>query len=837
MRKLRALLSGCAIALALSISSLAHAQFVFEELSTARERINFPELTVEEMRVIAQQSQVVLAGLYANRVQKQDFYPGVTDPAVAIQDVIDNIDSLTVAEMEEQIYEIFASQRDLHLNYIFPQPYSQSFTFLPLTLTRTKGFRNFFEVRVASTNIDQFAQFAPDQRVPEVGDQLLSYNGKPVRQAVDDLVNVGQGANRFGGFSGAVSRLTAAPQIINLLPEEDEVTMTFRSAKRGKYGRFEKYSITLPWINRTPAPAAEASLQRVQSFDSAPTKEKKLTRQDLFRAENIFQLEYTKFRRENGLMPKSEYPALDSNEPVLKWGIIENRRGRFAYLRLDSFVPASGNPDATIEEIRRLIFEEFDGTRGLIFDIRNNGGGFLDLADKLPQLFTRGDAVNAGGRLINTEVMLDTFNNPVSAFGPAFPVLRDALNEVAGTDATHSALVDFLNSPAQVNALGQIYNGPVAVLANSSSYSASDFFACQMQDSGAGFVFGEEPRTGAGGATVLEQSTFAQFGPPIFEPLPATHRLRTAFIQNIRRGLNAGQFIEDFGCEADLLVSPRKADLINGNEPQIERVTRALAYLSYFPRFRSSARAPSNDTLLLRTANDLDFPVRVTNTPKVRVSVNGRVIDEIYSYGFGTLTVPITFPTDLEVGQPNEVLIEGLNYFGKRQWNLKRQLVVLEAPVVVGDAGFSVDFSAENPTLSPFSVFNQNPPEAGWNLVSPNLQVGFNPNYQNNVSSDAFVSLDLTGLTGATVSFDLSYDTEPGFDFIQVFVNDGEGNRLVLLEQSGAGSVTSTESLDISSFAGKSDVQLHFLFTSDGSVVAPGVQLQKVSVSPATLEE
>lgn len=822
MRRFKVGLILCITGIGLVFSSLSSAQSIFEELSTSRDRINFPELSQAEMLQIAEQSQVLLEGVYVHRFQKQDFYPGVTDPVPAIQGVIDNIENLSVAEMEEQIYDIFSSQRDLHLNYIFPQPYASASTFLPLTLTRTRGRFNFFQVRVDSVNADRFAEFAPDQRVPEIGDRVISYNGLPVNQAVENLLAVGQGANRFGGFSRAVARLTFAPQIVQLLPEEDEVTVTLLSSTRGANGRFERYTITVPWITSTPAPVAvQRSFSTSSERAAAP---RKITKDDLQRNEDLYQQLYTEFRKENGLMPVSEFPSNASNEPELTWGIIENRFGKFGYLRLDSFVPING-VDFTVQEIRRLIFEELSETRGLIFDVRDNGGGFGRLADELPQLFTRGDAVSSPARLLNTDVNSEIFNN--SLFGVFFPQFTAAINSVAGTAETHSPAVPF-NTPESINAFGQSYYGPVAVLANANSYSASDFFACQMQDSRAAFLFGEEPRTGAGGADVIEQSTFAQFVPTAFQPLPATHRARVSFRQAIRSGLNDGEFIEDFGCKADLLVSPTRSDLLDGGENQIKTMTRALAYLSYFPRFRSSVRAPSNDLLELRATDDLAYPFVVENTPKVRISINGEVVDEIYTYGYGTTTVPFAFPADLTIGEVNSVLIEGVNYFGRRLWNLKRQVVLLEPAVVVGEGGFEIDFSRAE-SASPFSIINQNPAENGWNLVSPNLQVGFNPTYADDVASDAVLALDLSGLGRAELSFDMAYDTEVGFDFIQVLVVGADGAATVLLNDSGAQPLQSYN-FDISSFAGQSDVQLIFRFTSDASVVAPGVQLQRVSI-------
>lgn len=831
MRSIRLIFFLSLSSLSILFSSHLHAQATFEELSAVRDDIVFPELSDAEKRAVAEQSQLLLRGVYVHRFQKQDFYPGVTDPVPAVQAVVDNIEDLSVAEMELELYRIFSSQRDLHLNYIFPQPYGSFRSSLPLTFKRVQERRNFFDVRVDSVNADDFARFGPDQRVPEVGDQVIAYNGVPIREAIDNLVEVGQGANRFGGFSRALARLTFRPHLLAPVPEEDEVTITFRTKKAGRYGRrYERYTITMPWITRVPDPSpAPAAQAQQRSFGIASkridTKPRKVILQEMNIKEDMFQKLFNDFRAESGLLAKSTYPNNPSNEPEVTWGVIENRLGKFGYIRLASFVPENG-VDFAVQEIRRIVYEEFEGTKGMIFDVRDNGGGSGQLSDELPQLFGRNDAVTAQDRLINTEEMSRIFNE--SIFGPVFPRGLEAINEVAGTDATHTKVFSLFDSPG-VNTFGQVYNGPVAVLANSNSYSASDYFSCHMQDSGIGFVFGEEPRTGAGGANVFEHSLLAQFIPTVFTPMPATHRARVSFGQGIRQGLNEGSFIEDFGCEADLLVSPRLSDLLDGGESQISQITYALKYLSFFPRYRASVRAPSNDFVQLRTRGDLSFPLQVRNTPKVRITINGEVVDEIYTRRFfGTTTVDYSFPDSLVTGENNVVLIEGISYYGKRLWNLRRQVVVLEDPVVVGAEGLEVDFATAT-EIAPFSVLSNAPAENGWGLVTPALQIGFNPEYANNVNTDALLAVDLSALATAQLSFDLEYDTEVDFDFVDVFVTDEDGGNTVLLRESGAQALQ-TYDFDISEFAGKAGVQVHFRFTSDGAVVAPGVRLQRVSI-------
>ena len=111
-------------------------------------------------------------------------------------------------------------------------------------------------------------------------------------------------------------------------------------------------------------------------------------------------------------------------------GSFENQFGKFGYLRLTSFVPATGD-NATLQEIRRLIFTEFEDTDALIFDVRNNGGGSIVLADKMPQLFMPGDAKAIQARLLNTDLNRRLFNE--SFLGPiSQPLWTQVINDAAG---------------------------------------------------------------------------------------------------------------------------------------------------------------------------------------------------------------------------------------------------------------------------------------------------------------------------------------------------------------------------------------------------------------------
>ena len=114
---------------------------------------------------------------------------------------------------------------------------------------------------------------------------------------------------------------------------------------------------------------------------------------------------------------------------------------------------AAGADDytSTTADVRRLISElEEEGIDGLVLDLRNNGGGHLSEATSLTGLFIeRGPVV----QLRDTNGRIEVLKDP---------------------------------SPAKV------YDGPLAVLVNRYSASASEIFAAAIQDYKRGVVIGQQ---------------------------------------------------------------------------------------------------------------------------------------------------------------------------------------------------------------------------------------------------------------------------------------------------------------------------------------------------------
>jgi carboxyl-terminal processing protease len=115
----------------------------------------------------------------------------------------------------------------------------------------------------------------------------------------------------------------------------------------------------------------------------------------------------------------------------------------------------NGDEDAasTTRDVKRLIAElEEEGIDGLIIDLRNNGGGHLTEATALSGLFIDNGPV----------VQLRNSNGRISRLDDPDPVARVA------------------------------YNGPLGVLVNRFSASASEIFAAAIQDYARGVIIGQE---------------------------------------------------------------------------------------------------------------------------------------------------------------------------------------------------------------------------------------------------------------------------------------------------------------------------------------------------------
>lgn len=116
----------------------------------------------------------------------------------------------------------------------------------------------------------------------------------------------------------------------------------------------------------------------------------------------------------------------------------------------------------------KYIFQAFSDCDGLIIDVRNNGGGYLDLSEQLASYFFEKDTIT-GYMSYKTGDGHSDFSEPKAVKTPAHKTIK--------------------------------WKGKVAVLANRKSYSATNSFVSRMQMAQSAVIIGD--RTGGGGGLPL----------------------------------------------------------------------------------------------------------------------------------------------------------------------------------------------------------------------------------------------------------------------------------------------------------------------------------------------
>ncbi len=462
----------------------------------------------------------------------------------------------SAAVFHAALTEVFDALLDLHTNYLLPAALAQAVAFLPLQLGEycVAG-----KARVIVTRVSRgFPDVAP-------GEEVVAWSGVPILRALERASARTAGANPSAQRAHALAAMTLRPLAKRPPPDEDWVAITIR-------------------------PGRDAPLREVR----AVWRVLRLTVRDERRAASL-DVQSDALRRSRGRLFAAG-PLLTSGgaielkttiptEPPHKFIAAALRIGRanFGYLRIQTFVTHDG--DAFVAEFARLL--ALMPPRGLILDVRDNGGGLVEAAERCLQLLTPGSIEPAPMQLRATPATLALCRsqgpaNPyrITDLSPWYRSVEHALE----TGAMYSAALP-ITSPAACNAIGQRYHGPVVLLTSALCYSATDIFAAGFQDHGIGTVLGVHACTGAGGANVWPLAVLQRALAKADEApgLPQGAELRVALRRSLRVGRHAGLELEERGVVPDVLHDLTRRDLLEGDPDLIAHAARLLMQRRPYP--------------------------------------------------------------------------------------------------------------------------------------------------------------------------------------------------------------------------------------------------------------
>jgi hypothetical protein len=214
--------------------------------------------------------------------------------------------------------------------------------------------------------------------------------------------------------------------------------------------------------------------------------------------------------------------------------------------------------------------------KGLIIDVRGNGGGWIEFGERLLQFLTPREITPEPYQLIASPLTLEM---TLSTSDPELKPWNSSLLESVTTGSIFSRGLPLTNID-DANDIGQIYHGPVILVTDALCYSTTDLFAAGFQDHQIGPVLGVDTNTGAGGANVVNYSDIQQIvvGTKYkLEDLPSGSDMRVSLRRNVRVGEHAGTPIEDLGIAPDIMYGLTRRDLLERNVDLYKKASEILA--------------------------------------------------------------------------------------------------------------------------------------------------------------------------------------------------------------------------------------------------------------------
>jgi hypothetical protein len=570
-----------------------------------------PGLTMTQRRTLVDQATILIRDLYVHLPLKQAMH--AVDPVQKLRLLRNKLTAISEREFHAELLNIFNGLRDLHTNYMLPAPYGGRIAFLGILIEQ------FFEGKHARWMVSKVADHLVANSSLKEGAVISHWNAMPMELAVWRNADKEAGSNLAARQARGLESMTLRFLGGSLPPDEDWVDLVYTDGDADHESRltWHVFDSGHELISGAADPESLRKFLltplRYQIGLDQRTEVIRQAKKHLF--SKAAMKEEKRVAKYPGRVPRptvalQKAGIIPTNRPDdLTAKLVETPSGTFGYLRIWTFHMKDRRVNAFINEVMRLLREEFP-PEGLIIDVRGNGGGYIIAAEALLQFLTPKRIEAEPVQFINTPLTLK-LTADVSWMGE----WHDSLLQGVETGATYSRGIP-LSLPNEVNSIGQVYHGPVVLITDAFCYSACDMFAAGFQDHEIGKIVGVDTATGAGGANVLDHESLRESwssGP--LRQLPGETGMRVSLRRTLRVGDHVGQPIEDLGVEPDVLVRMKKDDLLFGNRELQRKVAEILAE-GTARRFGVGVVNTEGWTVTLE--------LTTLNVPEVDLYVNGR---------------------------------------------------------------------------------------------------------------------------------------------------------------------------------------------------------------------
>ncbi len=575
-----------------------------------------PALTLEERRIIVEAAIRILRGYYVHLPFKRLMH-GI-DPIHRLQLLSRRLDTLDSDQsFHAEMSAIFAGLRDYHTGYVLPREYAGSTAILPFRIAAFGCAERRQYLVTAVAQGFRAAGFRP-------GVRLLSWSGVAMPRAVRLQAERSAGANPDAQHARALLAMTVRPMGKTPPPDEAWVELEYCGTDGARHRARAEWRVV------TPPPERHAEDQDPDSrHHLAIDHDGDLRRRSL---KHVFEPDARILERDAVKTDRSD-PTPDRGGTIwTRWpGVftarvlthrppIDGTPRQFGYIRIHTFAIYS-DPAGFVAEFARLLGAVPPG--GLVLDVRANPGGLVAFAERLLQLLTPRRIEPQRFQFLATDEVLELCGR-VTAVEPGqadFSPWQESVQHALSTGETYSVALP-MTPPEACNDIGQVYHGPVVLLIDGLSYSATDIFTAGFRDHRIGEIIGTDGNTGAGGANVWDYETIRRrFNdtPEAFCALPHGAGLRVALRRTVRVRDNAGVEIEERGIPPDKEhIHPlTRRDLLEGD----------VDLLGYAASVLSSKPVPRLDATLETAEGAHELVVSSRLADRLDVFADDRPVD------------------------------------------------------------------------------------------------------------------------------------------------------------------------------------------------------------------
>ncbi|WP_052646986.1 S41 family peptidase [Paenibacillus terrae] len=526
------------------------------------------ELTLTERRTIVDQALILIDSVYVHLPLKKAMY--AVNPVQRLKILRRQMKTLSKREFHNEMLQIFKELRDLHTNYILPAPYNQHTAFLPFLM------EEFYDANNKRHYIVSRLTFHHETFVPGV--EITDWNGVPIDQAVAINADREAGSNKAARHVRGLDAMTVRPMAMSLPPAEQWVIVGYSSNSKN-------YKIQLSWqVNKISSFNESLTLAATGKFATANGLDLNMeltnnARKVLF-ARNAIDLskQAADLRGESNKEGEDFFRSISRYPDTFQFRPVDTPQGQIGYLRIRTFRTFSDpEPETFVNEVIRIL--ELLPQRGLIIDVRGNGGGIIMNGERILQLFSSSRIEAERMHFINNEITLAIANSDVeNGFAKEWINSID-LSTITGSIYSQGFPIE---SPDLTNSIGRRYTGNVVLVTDARCYSTTDIFAAGFQDNKIGKILGVDDNTGAGGANVFTHDFLRKILPGSdspFQKLPGDTEMRVAIRQTTRVGDKAGLPLEDLGIQPDAIHRMTRDDVLYENRDLIA-VAAALLFQS-----------------------------------------------------------------------------------------------------------------------------------------------------------------------------------------------------------------------------------------------------------------